>query len=107
MSIFYHGRSTQIKTSKYKVPSHLIKRAQVYLTSFPSSINAQISQNVPTNQKIQIYISYKALNTIFRTKQSVQAQLQGMKKKLDQTRLILFIHKDKVDPNNNYLLTGN
>ena len=27
-------------------------------------------------------------------------QLQGMKQKLDQTRLILFIHKDKVDPNN-------
>ena len=32
------------------------------------------SQNVPTNKKILMYILYKALNTIFRTKQSVQAQ---------------------------------
>ena len=117
MSIFYHGRSTQIKTSKCRVPSHLIKKAQVYSTSFPSSINVLIYQDVPTNQKIQIYISYKQLNTIFRTKQSVKhkmgddnptdcnktcilEQLQGMKQKLDQTRLILFILKDKVDPNN-------
>ena len=50
------------------------KIAQVYLKSFPSSINVQISQNVPKNKKIQMYISYKPLNTIFRTKQSVQAQ---------------------------------
>ena len=64
----------QIKTSKCEVPSHLIKKAQVYLTSFASSINVQISQNVPTNQKVQVYILYKPLNTIFRTKQSVQAQ---------------------------------
>ena len=33
-------------------------------------------------------------------KTCILAQLQGLKQKLDQTRLILFIHKDKVDPNN-------
>ena len=117
MSIFYHGRSTQIKTSKCRVPSHLIKSSQVYLTSFSSSINVQISQNVPTNKKIQMYISYKPLNTKFGlsrvykckmgddnptdcNKTCIQVQLQGMKQILDQTRLILFIHKDKVEPNN-------
>ena len=39
-------------------------------------------------------------NLIDCNKTCILVQLQGMKQKLDQTRLILFIHKDKVDPNN-------